>query len=62
LTALALERFLAWFKRFRQYIVWVERIAGIMLIILGILLLTDRFTLLAGYLQRLTPEFLRQWL
>lgn len=62
LTALALERFLTWFKRFRQYIVWVERIAGIMLIILGILLLTDRFTLLAGYLQRLTPEFLKQWL
>jgi cytochrome c-type biogenesis protein len=62
LTALALERFLTWFKRFRHYIVWVERIAGIMLIILGILLLTDRFTLLAGYLQRLTPEFLKQWL
>ena len=62
LTALALDRFLTWFKRFRQYIVWVERIAGIMLIILGVLLLTDRFTLLAGYLQRLTPEFLRQWL
>lgn len=62
LTALALDRFLAWFKRFRQYIVWVERIAGVMLIILGVLLLTDRFTLLAGYLQRLTPEFLRKWL
>ena len=62
LTALALERFLVWFKRFRRYIVWVERIAGIMLIILGVLLLTDRFTLLAGYLQRLTPEFLKQWL
>ena len=62
LTALALDRFLTWFKRFRQYIVWVERIAGVMLIILGLLLLTDRFTLLAGYLQRLTPEFLRQWL
>lgn len=62
LTALALDRFLTWFKRFRQYIVWVERIAGVMLIILGILLLTDRFTLLAGYLQRLTPEFLRKWL
>lgn len=62
LTALALDRFLTWFKRFRRYIAWVERIAGIMLIILGVLLLTDRFTLLAGYLQRLTPEFLRRWL
>lgn len=59
LTALALERFLAWFQRFRPYIVWVDRVAGVMLILLGILLVTDRFTLLAGYLQGLTPEFLR---
>lgn len=62
LTALALDRFLVWFKRFRRYIVWVERGAGALLIVLGILLITDRFTLLAGYLQRLTPEFLKQWL
>jgi cytochrome c-type biogenesis protein len=62
LTALALDRFLVWFQRFRRHILWVERIAGALLIILGILLITDRFTLLAGYLQRLTPEFLRQWL
>lgn len=58
-TALALERFLAWFQRFRRYIVWVDRIAGVLLIALGVLLLTDRFTLLAGYLQGLTPEFLK---
>jgi cytochrome c-type biogenesis protein len=62
LAALALDRFLVWFQRFRRYIVWVERGSGVLLIILGILLITDRFTLLAGYLQRLTPEFLKQWL
>jgi cytochrome c-type biogenesis protein len=60
LTALALDRFLIWFQRFRPYIVWVDRIAGGMLIVLGILLVTDSFTLLAGYLQGLTPQFLRQ--
>ena len=59
LTALALDRFLVWFQRFRPYIVWVDRIAGAMLIVLGILLVTDSFTLLAGYLQGLTPRFLR---
>jgi cytochrome c-type biogenesis protein len=59
ITALALDRFLIWFQKFRPYIVWVDRTAGVMLIILGILLVTDRFTLLAGYLQTLTPEFLR---
>src|SRR2546423_3489926 len=58
-TALALDRFLVWFQRFRPYIVWVDRVAGVMLIVLGLLLVTDRFTLLAGYLQGLTPKFLR---
>jgi cytochrome c-type biogenesis protein len=60
LTALALDRFLVSFQRFRPYIVWVDRIAGGMLIVLGILLVTDSFTLLAGYLRGLTPEFLRE--
>src|SRR5947199_407689 len=59
ITALALDRFLAWFQRFRPYIVWVDRIAGALLVLLGILLVTDRFTLLAGWLQGLTPEFLK---
>jgi len=58
-TALALDRFLAWFQRFRPYLAWVERVAGILLILLGLLLVTDRFTLLAGWLQGLTPEFLK---
>jgi cytochrome c-type biogenesis protein len=59
ITALALDRFLGWFQRFRPYLVWVDRTAGALLILLGILLVTDRFTLLAGYLQGLTPEFLK---
>ena len=59
LTALALDRFLVWFQRFRPYIVWVDRVAGALLIVLGILLVTDRFTLLASYLQGLTPAFLK---
>jgi cytochrome c-type biogenesis protein len=59
LTALALQRFLGWFQRFRPYLPWVDRVAGVILIVLGLLLVSDRFTLLAGYLQGLTPEFLR---
>ncbi len=58
-TALALDRFLAWFQRFRPYIVWVDRIAGALLVVLGILLVSDNFTLLASWLQGLTPEFLK---
>ena len=60
LTALALDRFLIWFQRFRPYIMWVDRIAGALLVVLGILLVTDTFTVLAGYLQGLTPDSLRR--
>ena len=59
ITAFALDRFLVWFQRFRPYLRWVELVAGVLLIVLGLLLVTDRFTLLAGWLQGLTPEFLR---
>ena len=59
LTAVLLERFLEWFQRFRRYLPWVERTSGVLLLLLGILLITDRFTLLAGYLQGLTPAFLK---
>jgi cytochrome c-type biogenesis protein len=59
ITAFALDRFLGWFRRFRPYIIWVDRVAGALLVLLGILLVTDRFTLLASWLQGLTPEFLK---
>jgi cytochrome c-type biogenesis protein len=58
-TALLLERFLEWFQHFRRYLPWVERTSGVLLLLLGVLLVTDRFTLLAGYLQGLTPAFLK---
>lgn len=60
LTAFALDRFLGWFQRFRPYLVWVDRTAGALLIVLGLLLVTDSFTLLAGYLEGLTPDFLKR--
>jgi cytochrome c-type biogenesis protein len=59
LAALALERFLVWFQGFKRWLPWVERTAGVLLVILGILLITDRFTLIASKLVLLTPEFLK---
>ena len=59
LTAVLLERFLEWFQGFRRYLPWVERTSGVLLLILGVLLITDRFSLLSGWLQGLTPEFLK---
>ncbi len=59
ITAAALEWFLAWFQKFRPYIVWVDRAAGALLLVLGVLLVTDKFTLLASWLGGLTPAFLK---
>ncbi|MGH7754081.1 MAG: cytochrome c biogenesis CcdA family protein [Gemmatimonadales bacterium] len=59
-AAVALDRFLVWFQGFKRWLPWVERAAGVLLVVLGILLITDRFTLLASKLVLLTPEFLKR--
>lgn len=58
LSALLLDKFLGFFKSFKHNIGRVNRIAGILLIIVGILMFTGWFERLAAYLQPLTPEFL----
>jgi cytochrome c-type biogenesis protein len=60
IAAVAVESFLDWFQRFRRFLPWVMRISGVMLILVGVLLLTGEFTRLAGWLQGLTPDFLRE--
>ncbi len=60
LAAVAVDSFLDWFQRFRRYLPWVMRVSGVMLIFVGVLLMTGEFTRLAGWLQGLTPEFLRE--
>jgi cytochrome c-type biogenesis protein len=59
LAALAVDRFIDWFKKFSKYIPLVTRITGGVLVLVGLLLATGYFTLLASWLQGLTPEFLR---
>jgi cytochrome c-type biogenesis protein len=61
-AALAMDRFLDWFQRFRRFLPWVMRISGAMLVLVGVLLVTGEFTRLAGWLQSLTPDFLREQL
>jgi cytochrome c-type biogenesis protein len=60
IAAVALESFLGWFQGFRRYLPWVMRVSGVMLIVVGVLLVTGEFTRLAGWLQGLTPDFLRE--
>ena len=60
IAAVAVESFLDWFQGFRRYLPWVMRLSGLILIVVGVLLVTGEFTRLAGWLQGLTPEFLRE--
>lgn len=58
LSTVALSRFLDTFRRFRRYIPWVERASGALLVLVGILLLSGQFTVLAAWGARFTPEFI----
>jgi cytochrome c-type biogenesis protein len=59
LSAVAVEAFIGAFQRFRPWIGWVTRVAGALLIIVGILMITNYFATLSAFLQTLTPEALR---
>ena len=58
LSSLALGAFLAAFRRFRPWIPVVERTAGVLLIAVGILVLTNQFIILNSYAISLTPGWL----
>lgn len=62
LAAYAVEAFLDWFQRFRRHVRWVQRVSGVLLLVVGFLLVTGQFTRMASWLQSLTPGFLRNWL
>ncbi len=58
LSAALIGHFITAFGRIKKQLIWVSRISGAMLIVIGLLMVTDYFTILASYLQALTPEFL----
>jgi cytochrome c-type biogenesis protein len=58
LSSLALGAFLVAFRRFRPWIPVVERVAGVLLVAVGLLVLTNYFIVLNAYAIRLTPEWL----
>ncbi len=57
-AALMVDRFLKLFARVRHQMVWVNRIAGVMLVVVGVLMVTNRFTMLATWLQDFTPAWI----
>ena len=57
-AAVALDRFLSTFRRFRGWIPWIERGSGGLLVALGVLLITGSFTVLTSWLIQFTPDFI----
>lgn len=59
LAAVAVERFTSFFGRVKRHMLVITRTAGVLMIAVGLLMMTNYFTILASYLQALTPEALR---
>jgi cytochrome c-type biogenesis protein len=58
LSALALGPFLKAFKRYRRFIPTVERAAGVLLVIVGVLVATNYYLALNSWANSITPEWL----
>jgi cytochrome c-type biogenesis protein len=55
-SALLLQRFLDFFARIRSQLLVLSRVSGALLIVVGVLMITNQFTRLATRLQALTPD------
>ncbi len=58
LSSLALGAFLKFFKRYRAAMPVVERVAGVLLVFVGLLVVTNYFVILNSYAISLTPQWL----
>ena len=58
LSAIALGIFLRFFKRYRPFIPIVERAAGVILVVVGLLVLTNQYVGLNAWAASLTPDWL----
>lgn len=55
LAALATNEFLQWSTRFKTHLHWVERISGVLLIIVGVLIFLGSFATLSAWLIEYAP-------
>ncbi len=58
LSSIALGGFLKFFKKYRPFIPAVERVAGMLLVAVGILVVTNYYIVLNSWAVTLTPEWL----
>lgn len=57
LTAVAVDRFFAATARIRRYYHAIEVASGVLLVAIGVLIFTNRFTIIARYLEPYFPKF-----
>jgi cytochrome c-type biogenesis protein len=57
LTALAIDKFFAAFARIRRHYHAIEVVSGLLMVIIGVLIFTNRFTIIAQYLTPYLPVF-----
>lgn len=58
LSSIALGGFFRFFKRYRSAMPVVERVAGVLLVVVGLLVVTNYFVVLNSYAISLTPQWL----
>ena len=58
LSAVALGAFLKFFRRYRPFIPVVERAAGVLLVVVGVLVFTNYYVVLNAWAISLTPDWL----
>ncbi len=58
LAALMLDRFIAASGRIKKHLGTLEKVGGAMLVLMGLLMLTGYYTVLNGFLLRITPDWM----
>jgi cytochrome c-type biogenesis protein len=60
LSAIAVERLIELTRAYSRHLIWVSRVSGALVLLLGVLMVTGYLSLLTGFLQSLTPAVLRE--
>jgi cytochrome c-type biogenesis protein len=60
LSAVAVERLIELTRAYSKHLVWVSRLSGALVLLLGVLMVTGYLPMLTGFLQGLTPDALRE--
>ena len=62
LTAFALGSATKWLKKLSPHLRKIEIVSGVLLLVMGVLFVTDQFQVLNGFFYDITPEWFRRFL